>query len=868
MKLTIDKAIFEKFPGVRLGVVVVLGVDNKKSEKILNFLRQEEKAAREKLSNTVISEHEFVAPWREVYRNFGSKPNEYSSSVEALAKRVQKDKELPDINPLVNLYNGLSLKYLLPFGGEDLDKVKGDIRLAFATGSETGKYIGSDETSSCYAGEVAYLDELGFICRRWNWREADRTKLTPETKNVVLVAEVLPPVSDAHLKQATEELNSLLAENLGGKTSIFYLDQQNQTLEINFITGTKLAKIEENASQSKTVAKEKNKNLKQQKEISKDKNRLSAVYSGSAKTIHDQLKKTLQNLGFSDIKISLEHPAVESHGDYSSNIALTTFERAKVQGLRDKGKTPREFAQTIVEKLQSNKELKKIVSKIDVAGPGFINFYFTKSALVDGLKQIDKKKTDFGEGKFLKGKKIMVEFTDPNPFKEFHIGHLFSNVVGEALSRLFASQGAIVKRVNYQGDVGMHVAKAVWGMMKLADEMLAESAPLTEKAKFMGKAYALGATKFEEDEQVKKEITGLNKEIYEQDPGIMELYSKGRKWSLDYFEIIYKRLGTKFDYYYFESVAGKVGLEFVKENLKEGIFQESQGVIVFPGEKYGLHTRVFVNSLGLPTYEAKDLGLAPTKYKDFKYDESVIVTGNEIDEYFKVLITALKQINPELGKKAHHISHGMVRLPEGKMSSRTGKVLTGEWLLDEVKKTILKLMVKPDSPFSALEREEITEKVAVGSIKYALLKAGTGHDVVFDFEKSISVDGNSGPYLQYTYARCCSVLQRSGITNYQLPITNYSPNSEELAILRLIYRFPEVVQTAAIQYSPNLVCTFLYELAQRFNTFYNKHRILEDNAQRSTLNAQIAFRLMLTSSVAQVLKNGLTLLGIQTPEKM
>ncbi|MBI5356956.1 arginine--tRNA ligase [Candidatus Collierbacteria bacterium] len=605
--------------------------------------------------------------------------------------------------------------------------------------------------------------------------------------------------------------------------------------------------------------------------------------------IKTAIKKTLNDLGFPEVQISLEHPAVESHGDWSSNIALTLFPLTKspkfpnLPNLPDLS-SPRQIAETIVVRLSTDKELKKVVAKIDVAGPGFINFHLTQNTLFDELERIDKKKNKFGSGDSLSGKKIMVEFTDPNPFKEFHIGHLFSNVVGEALSRLLASQGAIVKRANYQGDVGMHVAKAVWGMIQKIKNQKSkikelEKLPLNEKAKFLGKAYAFGATKFEEDEKVKKEITELNKKIYDKYPEVMELYSIGRKWSLDYFETIYKRLGTKFDYYYFESVAGEVGLEFVRENLKKGIFQESQGAIVFPGEKHGLHTRVFVNSLGLPTYEAKDLGLAPTKYKDFKYDESVIVTGNEINEYFKVLITALKQINPGLGKKAHHISHGMVRLPEGKMSSRTGKVLTGEWLLDEVKKTILKLMAKADSPFSVSDREEIAEKIAVGSIKYALLKAGTGHDVIFDFEKSISVDGNSGPYLQYTYARCQSVLAKATIPdterlNQQL-ITNNQFNPEELSILRFIYRFPEVVQTAATQYSPNLICTFLYELAQRFNTFYNKHRILESNEEKVMSNEQktknkeqIQFRLSLTSAVSQVLKNGLNLLGIQAPEKM
>ena len=592
------------------------------------------------------------------------------------------------------------------------------------------------------------------------------------------------------------------------------------------------------------------------------------------KTIIQALAVAFKNLEVKvlESQLDLEHPAVEAHGNYSSNVALTTFEKAE-------GKIPREMAEKIVSVLQSNEKLKKVVSRIEVAGPGFINFYLTKSVLVDELKRIEREKLDFGKRDFLKGKKIMVEYTDPNPFKEFHIGHLFSNTVGESLVRLFESQGAIVKRVNYQGDVGMHVAKAVWGMMKLADEIPAESTSLPEKAKFMGKAYAFGATKFEEDEQIKKEIAELNKKIYDQDPAVMDLYIKGRKWSLDYFETVYQRLGTKFDYYYFESVAGKAGLEFVKESLKKGIFQESKGAIIFPGEKYGLHTRVFVNALGLPTYEAKDLGLASTKYKDFPYDESVIVTGNEINEYFRVVITALKQIDPKLGEKAHHLSHGMVRLPEGKMSSRTGKVLTGEWLLDEVKKMVLKRMESSTVEFSPGERESTADKIAVGAVKYALLRAGIGHDVIFDFEKSVSIEGNSGPYLQYTYARTRSVLAKAGfkkgVSLADAKETPYQINQEELAILRWIYRFPEVVMEAAKQYAPNLICTFLYELAQRFNTYYNKHRILENNEQKAMNNEQKTmnkeqreFRLLMTAAVGQTLKNGLTLLGIQTPEKM
>lgn len=605
------------------------------------------------------------------------------------------------------------------------------------------------------------------------------------------------------------------------------------------------------------------------------------------KSIFESLRKALQDavgtMGVPATNVHLEHPAVEEHGDYSSNVAMATFEKAKGQGLRAKGeyKSPRELALVVVAELQKDKELKKIVGKIDVAGPGFINFSLKPGVLVQELREIDQKKEQYGKTSALKNKKIMVEFTDPNPFKEFHIGHLFSNTVGESLCHLLASQGAVVKRVNYQGDIGLHVAKAVWGMMKMKSHMPPDNTSLTAKAKFMGEAYALGATAYEEEEQAKNEIIDINKKVYEKDSGVMKLYETGRKWSLDYFETIYRRLGTTFDFYYFESKAGEVGIELVKKSLAEGIFKESDGAIVFPGEKFGLHTRVFINSLGLPTYEAKELGLAPTKYKDFPYDESIIVTGNEINEYFRVLLAALKQVFPDLGAKTRHLSHGMVRIPSGKMSSRKGNVLTGEWLLDEAKRLILERMATSEHPIPKNRREITADVIAVGAVKYALLKSGIGQNVIFDFDKSIAIDGNSGPYLQYTYARCQSVLEKAGYPSSPLnpSFPSHILNTEELSVLRWIYRFPEVVMSAAKNYAPNEVCTFLYELAQRYNTFYNKHRILDSvedaheargtkRVKIATIHGQSEFRLSLTFAVGQVLKNGLQLLGIHAPHKM
>ncbi len=565
-------------------------------------------------------------------------------------------------------------------------------------------------------------------------------------------------------------------------------------------------------------------------------------------------------------QVNLEHPELEEHGDYSTNIALVM-------------KGGRKLAEELALKIKGD-----MIAKTEVAGPGFINIWLKNEYLVEGLGQVSK----FQAGNLM-GKKIMVEFTDPNPFKEFHIGHLYSNVIGEVVSRLIESQGAEVWRVCYQGDVGLHVAKSIWGMQFLSSQTPAESASLSEKANFLGQAYSLGASKYEEEETVKKEINELNKKIYEQDQSVAHLYEQGKRWSLEYFDMVYQRLGTKFKKHYFESEAASVGLKIVRENMDKGIFKESNGAVVFPGEDYGLHTRVFINSLGLATYEAKELGLAPTKYADFPYDQSIIITGNEINDYFKVLLKALSLINPDLATKTKHLSHGMVRLPSGKMSSRTGKIITGEWLMDEAKKHAASLTqssgriqwdvvaskhpegVKqhglwnqnapvPSQMEVSQQIEFISEKVGIAAIKYALLKSGIGRDVEFDFEESVSFDGNSGPYLQYTYARTQSILRKVDSSEFMVhgsPTTNYELNDNELKILRYLYRYTEVVEQAAMRYSPNLVANFLYELAQRFNTFYNKDTILGNE-----------LRLKLTTQVGEVLKSGLQLLGIEALERM
>src|SRR5258708_18011549 len=361
----------------------------------------------------------------------------------------------------------------------------------------------------------------------------------------------------------------------------------------------------------------------------------------------------LTDLGLESKDIILARPSSLKHGDYTTNVALRIFgdlDKNKHQDI----KSPVALATKIKEKIDAQivGKIHFDIERVEVVSPGFINYFLTKEYFINKMKQVlDTNKIIFTT--IFDQRKIIIEFTDPNPFKEFHVGHLYSNIVGESVSRLFTAGGAHVKRANYQGDVGLHVAKAIWGIQHLLNQThqtidSIRFKSINEKAHFLGKAYALGAQNYEKSQSVSSEIKELNTVIYHNsDKNIMHIYAVGKKWSLEYFESMYERLGMHFDMYYFESEAANVGKDIIAKHLDDGIFKKDKQTVIFQGEGYGLHTRVFINSLGLPTYEAKELGLAMKKYEKFAYDHSYIITGNEVNEYFKVLLKVLSLINPE-----------------------------------------------------------------------------------------------------------------------------------------------------------------------------------------------------------------------------
>jgi len=553
--------------------------------------------------------------------------------------------------------------------------------------------------------------------------------------------------------------------------------------------------------------------------------------------IKQALAAALVECGISGIPVELEHPADLAHGDYATNVAL-------VLGRKEK-KNPKELAEEIVRYIEHHKP--EGVERVEVAGSGFINFYLSRDFFVGSIREVLANQDTWGKNDKLSGKKVMVEYTDPNPFKEFHIGHLMSNAIGESISRLVEFSGAEVRRANYQGDVGLHVATAVWGIQKLG------ASESTIDAAVLGKAYAYGVENYEVN---KSEVDVVNQKLYNRSDEVLnKLYDEGKKISLEGFEDIYKILGTHFDHSFFESEVAPIGKKLVEQHTE--VFEESEGATVFRAEKYDktLHTRVFLTSQGLPTYEAKELGLAKQKFDTWEHDFSIVVTASEIIDYYRVAMKALAQIEPKLAEKVMHVPHGMMRLPSGKMSSRTGEVVTAELLIDEVKQLARKKMSDADIG----DKEAVAEVIAVSAIKYSILKQAIGRDIVFDLEKALSFEGDSGPYLQYAHTRARSILKKAQGAGVVGSTKGEVSAFSELE--RLLYRFPEVVKRACVEYAPHYVSTYLTELAGVFNSLYAKEQVLDGSSLAP-------YKVARTEAFAVTMQNGLWLLGMKAPERM
>ena len=543
-------------------------------------------------------------------------------------------------------------------------------------------------------------------------------------------------------------------------------------------------------------------------------------------------------------KINLEHPEELSHGDYSCNIAMVLAKQV--------AQNPRELAEKIVAEINERKP--KEISKVEVAGPGFINFYLSPEFFVSESKEILSKKEKFGKGEIGKGKKVIVEYSSPNIAKPFTIGHLRSTVIGDAIANILDFSGYKVIRDNHLGDWGTQFGKLIVAIKKWSSvtEIQKSKTPIKDLVALYVKFH----DEAEKDITLEDEARAWFTKLEHNNKEAKEIWNICVKLSMKEFEKIYKRLGVKFDTAYGESFFEDKMKEVIDEVKKLGIARESEGayLVFFDKDKYP--PMMLLKKDGSTIYALRDL--ATDKFRKKKYGKDVTIineVGMEQSLHFQQVFETEKLLGYSNGNDRIHVKHGFYRFPEGKMSTRKGN---GIWLDEVLDEAIEK---------AAAFDKNTAEVVGVSAIKFNDLKRESSGDIIFNWDEVLNLKGDSGPYLQYSYARAKSILRKAKEEGIKAKINPGQMKSQfdgaSITILeKLLYRFPEVVERAGEEYSPHYIATYLIELASSFNNFYGQGKIVDK------MDINSPYKVALTEAFSIVLKNGLNLLGIQAPEKM
>lgn len=545
----------------------------------------------------------------------------------------------------------------------------------------------------------------------------------------------------------------------------------------------------------------------------------------------NSLSQTLQTIITAEYDVDMA-PVISrpdaQFGDYTTNVAM--------QLAKPLGQNPRAIAEMLAEKLAETGEF----DRVSVAGPGFLNITLKNQALLALTQQAPPKIRD--------GKTVVIETNNSNPFKSMHIGHAYNAVLADTMANLLAESGAKVYRVSYHGDVGAHVGKSMWALLRYCDGDAGklEQIPPWKRNAFMNTMYAEGARAAKEDEAAKHEIDELAKQSFtREDPLYATIYDTCKNWSFSQIDETVMRLGNQpIERRYLESQADPVGVETVRQNVPT-VFQESNGALIFAGSKHGSFDNAFVAANGQGLYAARDIGLIQLKAADYPdMDESIVVTGGEQAAYFKGVIAAAELALPKLKGKLANFPTGLVKLTTGKMSSRTGDVVTIEWLFDEFAAAIEARGGVAD------------DEIIAGALRYQFLRVKIGGDVIFDVNEAVSLTGNTGSYLQYAHARARRILENVSVD----VATPTDIHDEDRPLIRKLGEYHEIIELVTRTLEPHHICNYLFELAQEFNRYYEKNQVVGSDHE--------LHRAGLVALYADTLRAGLIVLGIHAPDTM
>ncbi|TKG96680.1 arginine--tRNA ligase [Puteibacter caeruleilacunae] len=532
---------------------------------------------------------------------------------------------------------------------------------------------------------------------------------------------------------------------------------------------------------------------------------------------------------------------------------------------------------------------KYLVERVDVVSDfnvvkGFLNLVINEAHWIGVLNDANAN-PEYGYTKVTEESPLaMIEYSSPNTNKPLHLGHIRNNLLGFSISEILKANGYKVVKTNIVNDRGIHICKSMVAWQKWGEGATPESTG-KKGDHLVGDFYV----KF--DKEYKKEIAelmeqGMSKEEAEaeapsikdaremlrkweaKDPEVYELWRNMNQWVYDGFDVTYKKMGVDFDKIYYESDTYLVGKDEVMKGLDQGLFvKHEDGSVWADLESEGLDQKILLRSDGTSVYMTQDIGTAKLRFNDYSIDKMVYVVGNEQNYHFQVLSILLDKLGFKWGKDLYHFSYGMVELPQGKMKSREGTVVDADDLMQEmidVARTTSQELGKLEG-YTEEQAEATFEKIALGALKYFILKVDPRKNMLFNPEESIDFNGNTGPFIQYTYARIQSVLRKAKDAGIEVPEAApvVTPSAKEIELLKNISRFPVAIADAGKDYSPAIIANYCYELVKEFNQFYHGHAMLKEENEEVR-----AFRLVLANCVGKVVENGMKLLGILVPERM
>lgn len=544
---------------------------------------------------------------------------------------------------------------------------------------------------------------------------------------------------------------------------------------------------------------------------------------------------------------SVDHPMDEKKGDYATNIALVMAKQLE--------KSPRELAEKTVEKLSEDEKLMEVIEKMEVAGPGFINFWVKDATLINGLQEMLREGENCLDSNFMSGKKVLVEYSSPNIAKRFSVGHLRSTIIGQALFNLYRHSGADVTNDNHLGDWGTQFGMIVAAVEEKNLDVSKMTVPDLESL------YVEFNKRIEEDPDLKEKAREAFARLEKGDKKAREIWKECIAVSMKEFDVIYEKLGVTFEHEYGESVYEKAMPGIIKEAMDSGVAVKGErGALIVKFEKDGkeyMPPAMLLKSDGTTTYFTRDLATIRKRLDDseLKSDMYIYEVGAEQTLHFRQVFEAARLLWEDARLVVFkHVAHGLMTLPEGKMSTRKGRTVKLEDLL---------LRAGAEAKEIAKQRvgQDVSEKIGLGAVKYNELRRSPESDYVFRWDEALNMEGNSGPYLQYVYVRTKGILDKAN--KEQKKINLEKLNDDERSLARwLVLRIGEgeMTESAARNFAPHLVSQTLFELAQKFNGFYDRNRVIGVEEE--------SLRLLLVKVTALSIKSGLGILGIETVEKM